>query len=199
MRRPSQDRPSGCGCSCPPSRGSWGARGARAGGRGRARARVGRTPRRAGACRVAPTPSSRGLSSCERDGPRRSWAGSIPRPSAAPGGHSPEARPTRGAGRPRATWPCEGRRPGPPASCLALPGLGRAFGLQEGPARRLPPLVSCTPLLPPLSPRVVVPGRAPSPAPATAAAAPTRADVELSLPLVRRVPSSLAEQRRKWL
>lgn len=122
--------------------------------------------------------------------------GPSPRPSAAPGGHSPEARPTRGAGRPRATWPCEGRRPGPPASGLALPGLCRAFGLQEGPARRLPPLVSSTPLLPPLSPRVVVPGRAPSPAPAaTAAAAPTCADVELSLPLVRRVPFSLAEKK----
>lgn len=50
--------------------------------------------------------------------------GPTPRSAAAPGGSSPAARPMRGAGwqRPaRATWPSEGRRPGPPATWQAPP------------------------------------------------------------------------------
>lgn len=55
--------------------------------------------------------------------------GPAPRPAAAPGGSSPAARPTRGARwqRPaRATWPFEGRRPGPPATWQAPPRLFQA-------------------------------------------------------------------------
>lgn len=55
--------------------------------------------------------------------------GPAPRPAAAPGGSSLAAGPTLGARwqRPaRATWPFEGRRPGPPATWQAPPRLFQA-------------------------------------------------------------------------
>lgn len=64
--------------------------------------------------------------SCERAGPGRAREGSGPAPLSAAGGHPLAARPTRGARRQwpaQPTWPCKGRRPGPPATLLAFPGL----------------------------------------------------------------------------
>lgn len=70
--------------------------------------------------------------------------GTAPRPGAAPGGSSPTAWPTRRARwqRPaRATWPSEGRRPGPPTTWQALPGLFQA------PTRGGPSPVAASPLV----------------------------------------------------
>lgn len=138
--------------------------------------------------------------SCERAGPRRAWEPSGPSPLSPAWGHSPAVRPTRGARRPgpaRATWPCEGRRPGPP------PPSWPSRDFSEPPVARRAQHSGCLPFSLPLAssfhcpPGVVVPAPAPSPTSATVVAAPTFADVELSLPFLRRVPFSLAEKRKK--
>lgn len=112
--------------------------------------------------------------SCERAGPRRARVGSGPAPLSPAGGHPLAARPTRGARRQwpaQPTWPCKGRRPGPPATLLAFPGLHGA-PVARGPAQRLLPL-RCSTLLPPLSsPSVVVPAGTPALVPTAAAAPP---------------------------
>lgn len=88
--------------------------------------------------------------------------GPAPRPAAAPGGSSLAARPTLGPGG-----------SGPPARRGPLRGGGRAhlppgrllrdfskLPLAEDIPQWLPPLLSCTSLLPPLSPLMVVPAQA---------------------------------------
>lgn len=126
--------------------------------------------------------SPRGRQVVRRLGRGGRQQGPSPRPSAPPGGQSPAARPTRGAPRQRPerpTWPCEGRRRGPPATRLAFMRLFGAPSREAGPAQRLPP-PSSTPFQPPLSPIVVVPARAPRPRRHLPAR--SFADVELSLP-----------------
>lgn len=65
------------------------------------------------------SPSPCGRQVLRELGPSGRPRGPAQSPSAPPGGSAPAARPTRGAPRQRpgrATWPCEGRRPGPPAT-----------------------------------------------------------------------------------
>lgn len=76
----------------------------------------------------SPSPLERQVVRALGRGGRRQ--GPAPRPSAPPGVHSPAARPTRGARQQRpawTTWPCKGRRPGPPATRLALRRICGAF------------------------------------------------------------------------
>lgn len=100
--------------------------------------------------------------------------GPAPRPSAPPGVDPPAARPTRehgGSGRSGRRGPVRGGGP----THLPLGWPARDFleppSREAGPAQRLLPL-SSTPLLPPLSPIVVVPARAPFSAPAAPQAPP---------------------------
>lgn len=65
------------------------------------------------------SPSPRGRQVLRELGRSGRPRGPAQSPSAPPGGCAPAAQPTRGAPRQRpgrATWPCEGRRPGPPAT-----------------------------------------------------------------------------------
>lgn len=127
-------------------------------------------------------------------------------PSAPPGGHSPAARPTRGARwqQPaRATWPCKGRRPGPPASHCP----SRDFSeppVSRGPAQRLPPFSFALPSSLHCPPSWWSRHRLPPPRPLPPPPRPSRrlpalsfADVELSLSFLLRVPFSLAEKGKK--
>lgn len=115
--------------------------------------------------------------------------GPAPSPAVAPGGSSPAARPTRGARwqRPaRATWPFEGRRPGPPATWQALPRLFQA------PTRGGPSPVAASPSSLSLPSSFHCPHlwwSRPRPAP------PTFEDVELSLSFLSRAYFSLAKKK----
>lgn len=118
---------------------------------------VSRTNRTASVGPRHPEPLALRAPSCERAGPRRARVGSGPAPLSAAGGHPLAARPTRGARRQwpaQPTWPCKGRRPGPPATLLAFPGLYGA------PSREGPSTAAASPsLFHSPSPSIVVPQR----------------------------------------
>lgn len=111
--------------------------------------------------------------SCERTGPpRRAPAGSGPvplSPARGPlsGGPAYARGPVAAAGA--SDVALQGAAAGPTCKPLPFPRLFGAPSL-EGPSTAAAAFLFCTPLLPPLSPIVVVPAPAPSSAPTTAAA-----------------------------
>lgn len=191
----------------PQSRCPWGARGARASGRGLAGGGLAGRAERPLLGQASGSPSPRGrpvVKGLGRRGGRQQ--GPARYPSAPPGGHSPAARPTRGARwqQPaRATWPCKGRRPGPPASHCP----SRDFSeppVSRGPAQRLPPFSFALPSSLHCPPSWWSRHRLPLPRPLPPPPRPSRrlpalsfADVELSLSFLLRVPFSLAEKGKK--
>lgn len=124
---------------------------------------VSRSSRTASAWPRRPEPVAPRAPSWERAEPRRTWAGSSPAPRCRARGFLSRG-PAYALGRVAAARPRDvalrGAAAGPTCHLAGFPRDFSKLPLAEDLPQWLPPLLSCTSLLPPLSPLLVVPAQA---------------------------------------